>query len=421
MLKLWKNDHVSVDDAAATRRFIGVLHEAKGVTVSRQLNGEYSLKFNYPRGGKFEDRLMESLIVECEGQLYVIVKISRSSDLMYSVSCTHVFNFYAHKAHIPNLASTDSGDFIGEDAYKVIKEAVNKCNPYMGIIGFHLMTADELAKAGLEPISLNIDFESIDKTNLYDAVQRVIECAGMGELYVDNLNFAVVKRIGADTNMTLSTAVNMTDISVERDISEIITQLFVYGKDDMTIEAASSNTDGKDYIVSDMRLGYGIISGYKDFPDYTDPDKLFERALWELDEENPDRIDVPSINISGTMIDLARCGKNAVRLNLGDSVRVVDGGENIYERVIELTRYPYEPEEDSVSIGRVKKDMFFYLNQLGTLSKRYKDTSTYNGKIQGGKISGTVCGSAVKVRGAKLTADSDGNLYLNGKKVITEG
>lgn len=414
MLRLWRYDAVHYN--LMLRLLHGVLHEAKGVAVTRQINGDYSLTFSYPRGGRLEFRLKVGELVECEGQFFVITKISRSADMMYSVSCTHYFNYYAKKCHITNVAHTDTGDFIGEDAYKVLEEARNKSDPHMLV----LLSEDEIRTLGMEPISVKIDFESIDKTNLYDVVQKVIECAGKGEIYVDNDRFAVVERLGHDTRMTISTAINMTGITVEKDISELVTRLYVYGKDNMTIAAAAKNEGGKVYINSPNCSTYGEHSGYKDFPDYTDPDVLLERALWEFDEDNPDRIDIPSVNISGSMLDLARIGSNVVRLNIGDGVRVVDGGENIYERVIELTRHPYEPDEDSISIGRVRKDMFFYLNQLGTLAKRYKDTSTYNGKIQGAKLSGTVSSGAISVRGARLTADAEGNLYLNGKKIITE-
>ena len=446
MLKLWEHfvTNVSVNSSEPlTRLFIGVLSGASGAAVTHQINGDYTLSFKYPKGGRYAAAVTENRIIECEGQLFRIVRPSRSQDALLNVSCTHVFNYDAARTHIPNIASTDTGDFIGVSAYDVLKEAVRIANKYLHTKVFSLFDNEELEALGLTAIDVKIDFDSLDKTNLYDVILKIIECAGKGELYVDNYRFAIVERIGRDTDMTLSTSLNMSGISIEKDISEMITRLFVYGKDDVTIAAASGNTDGKPYIDSDTNKRYGIFCGYKDYPDYTDPNKLWERALWEFDEANQNRIDVPSVNISGSMLDLARIGKSCVRLNLGDGVRVLDNGDNIYERVLSITRYPYEAEVDSVSIGRMKKDMFFYLNQIGLLAKRYKNTSTYNGKIQGTKIIGTVAatsaattattalsvrtsdgvnisGSTINLRGNVLSVNADGNLCVNGKKIMIE-
>jgi hypothetical protein len=175
---------------------------------------------------------------------------------------------------------------------------------------------------------------------------------------------------------------------------------------------ATKNTDGTPYVENfgnsdDNTAGqYGIIDGYRDYPDCADADRLFERALWEMDPLNPDRVDVPAINISGSVADLSRLGENVDSLRLGDAVRVMDDGEGFTERVISITRYPFEPIADNVSIGRVKKDAYYYLSRLGVLIKRYSEVSTNDGRIMGTKLSGF----AIK----------NGELYFNGKRIVTE-
>ena len=274
----------------------------------------------------------------------------------------------------------------------------------------------------------------------------------------------------------------------------MITRLYPYGKDDAPI---SSVNNGKAYIESSNQAyivyedgayrqkGYGVKEGYKDYSDYMEPETILAHALWEFDPENEDRIDVPDINITGNIIDLSKLADGDIySVNLGDKVRVIDHGTEITERIIRIERYPYEPLETTVSIGRVKKDLFFYLNQMGLMSKRYSRNSTSNGKVSAQAIAGTVSASGVSsssgtgevslaqellkvvnggkikcrignyggafifevydnrsspvkalevssnglsikadtvaVENAELTADADGNLYINGKKILTE-
>ena len=399
MLRLYQDGVVSVE-TSSPRQFFGVLHEAVQICVSQQINGDYTLSFKYPKNGAYarHANFRPNSIVECDGQLFRIVKLSRSDEPLMEISCEHVFNYDAKRLHYPNVASTDTGDFIGEDAYGVLEA--------LDLGEFTLMSEAELAKLGMRRISVNIDFEGMDKTNLYDVMQKIIGCAGIGEIYADNYRIAIVERIGRDTKTVINTALNAQQLSVEYDTSELVTRLYPYGKDNLEITNATANEDGEMYILSTNWGRYGIIDGYRDYSDYVDPDLLMERALWEFDEENPNRLDVPSVNISGSVADLSRVGENVEKLGLGDGVKVIDGDEEFVERVISITRYPLESVADSVSIGRVKKDMFFYLNQLGLLAKRYKSISTNDGRVQGTKVSGFT------VR--------NGELYFNGKKIVTE-
>ncbi len=399
MLRLWMFC-VTEMDIQQHRYFVGVLREASDISVSHQINGDRTLTFKYPKNGEYAAHVSfrPNAIIECEGQLYRITRLSRSQDVQMSVSCEHVFNCDSKRWHIPNAASLESGDFIGEDAYTVL-ESVDTGS-------FSLLSNEELEELGMERISVNIDFESMDKTSLYDVMQKIIECAGFGEIYADNYKIAIVNRIGTDTAAVINTALNAEGITVEYDTSELVTRLYPYGKNNLEITNAGANEDGTMYLESKLAGTYGIIDGYRDYSDYTDPDKLMERAMWEFDEENPNRLDLPAVNITATAADLSRMDENAVSLRLGDRVRVIDGGEEFYERVISITRHPFESVPDELSIGRVKKDMFFYLNQLGVLAKRYKSVSTNDGKIQGTKLSGF----SIK----------DSEIYFNGKRILTE-
>ena len=51
-----------------------------------------------------------------------------------------------------------------------------------------------------------------------------------------------------------------------------------------------------------------------------------------------------------------------------------------------------------VSIGRIKKDLFFYLNQMGKFGRNYKKASTTSGKVSAKAISGVISADGVNVK-----------------------
>ncbi len=457
---------------------IRAIPEAEDVCISEAVNGDRTLDFSVPIGSAIE----AGQTVRCEGQFYRVQSTSADEEgRTVTVKCIHNFQFAAQRLHIPNLGSTDDSDLIGVNPYTVLAAAEDKLESS----AVRLFTESQLNELGMHWLGgtdspeIMIDFESTDKTTLWDVIQQVIEITGRGELYADNQRFALVERIGSDPGAVISDLRNLSGVTAETDVSGMVLRLYPYGADGLEITNADANATNTPFIESSNLTVYGAyyggFEGYRDY-DYDDPNKLFERALWEMDEDNPDRIDVPSVNISGTVTDIGLPEK----IGIGDTVTVMHNGVTITERVISIKRYPYDGTPSTVSIGRVKKDMFFYLNQLGILAQRYANISAYNGKIYGSKVKGAIEAASVSkvsdetqklnntdaqiiidaqgirilsggqtaflsarqgsfavggiavtdktavaadtltLGGLAFTADADGNLYFNGKKIMTE-
>lgn len=391
--------------------------EAYSVRVTREINGAHTLDFKYPENEK-TPLIKENKIVICEGQAYRVMNVSarQNGESVTEVRCSHIWNADAPNIHIQNIP-----DMIGVSPKSVISHAVRGTK-------FSLLTDSELHALGMKRVDadgLEIDFFSIDKTNPYDVVKAVIECCGKGELYTDNFKIALVERIGEDTAIRLDLGKNMENITVERNITDLVTRLYPYGKDDLHIGSVNG---GRQYIESENAAVYGIREGYRDWSDITKASTLYERALWEFDAENAERIDVPQISITGTYAELSKlAGYETEKLNIGDGVTVIDGENELYERVIKMEYYPYSPESASITIGRVKKDMFFYLEQIGTLARRYKKVSTTGGKVKASAVSGTIKNSgvisetittgSVTIGRNVITTDEEGNLLINGERI----
>lgn len=416
MLKLWAASVKATVPHPEPELLYAILGDAKDVVLNMQINQDYTLEFSNPKN---QEHLEVFNIIEYEGQLFRITQISRTEDAFAKVQCEHIFIYDAKRTHIPNIAALDSGDFIGEKATVVI-DAVIKGTGFT-----------KAQNTGLTEIDAYIDFESMDKTNVYDVLMKVIENAGWGELYVDNYSFLIAEHIGTERDIVVAAGNNLKNYTIEKDVSEMITRLYPYGKDNMEITNSQYNAAGLPYIKS-KNEGGTVFSGYNDYSDCIDPDALYTRAMWEFDESNPDRLDIPAINISGTFI-------GGTEVELGDRVCFIEDGIVYFVRVISITRHPYDSEPDNISLGRIKRDMYYYLNRVGALTKRYKQMSTSSGKVQGNRISGSVTSKIktssvsasrisasnissdiINIAGVSLSAGADGSLYISGKKVVLE-
>lgn len=379
-----------------------VLNNAYNVKETRILNDTGSIEFDYPYDEKAR-LISQNMLVSVNGHIY---EISRTTRNMNGADSLHVYGtphfvYEAQKAFIPTI-----GDNIGKSSRYVLKQAIDIISEFKKYVGerciFHIMTEAELTAKGMKWVAddkLLIDFFSTDKTNLWDVIKTIIENLGRGEIYhetgIDSsnnvvCNIAIVERIGKDNGVRLRLEKNMQSISIERNVSDMITRLWAFGSDDLTV---SSVNGGKAYIDSPNIEKYGVQEGYKDYSDYTSADKLYRNAKWEFDEDNEDRIDAPQLTISGKLIDLSKLAEYgaAEKLEIGDTVHVFDiDGTEYVQRVIEYQAYPLEPKESNISIGHIRRDFFIGLWQTEQATKKHAKWQTANNSVNIRKVQGTV-------------------------------
>ena len=379
-----------------------VLNNAYNVKETRILNDTGSLEFDYPYDEKAR-LISQNMLVSVNNHIYEISRTTRNmsgTDVLHVYGTPH-FVYEAQKAFIPTI-----GDHIGKSSRVVLQAAVDIISKFKKSVGenciFHIMTNAELSEKGMKWVAddeLLIDFFSTDKTNLWDVIKTIIENLGRGEIYhetgIDSsnnvvCNIAIVERIGTDNGVRLRLEKNMQSISIERNVSDMITRLWAFGSDDLTV---SSVNGGKAYIDSPNIEKYGVQEGYKDYSDYTSADKLYRNAKWEFDEDNEDRIDAPQLTISGKLIDLSKLAEYgaAEKLEIGDTVHVFDiDGTEYVQRVIEYQAYPLEPKESNISIGHIRRDFFIGLWQTEQATKKHAKWQTANNSVNIRKVQGTV-------------------------------
>lgn len=379
-----------------------VLNNAYNVKETRILNDTGSIEFDYPYDEKAR-LISQNMLVSVNGHIY---EISRTTRNMNGADSLHVYGtphfvYEAQKAFIPTIS-----DHIGKSSRYVLKQAIDIISDFKKTVKekciFHIMTNAELTAKGMKWVAddeLLIDFFSTDKTNLWDVIKTIIENLGRGEIFHETTidsnnnivcNIAIVERIGTDNGVRLRLEKNMQSISIERNVSDMITRLWAFGSDDLTV---SSVNGGKAYIDSPNIEKYGVQEGYKDYSDYTSAAKLYRNAKWEFDEDNEDRIDVPQMTISGKLIDLSKLAEYgaAEKLEIGDTVHVFDiDGTEYVQRVIEYQAYPLEPKESNISIGHIRRDFFIGLWQTEQATKKHSKWQTANNSVNIRKVQGTV-------------------------------
>ena len=379
-----------------------VLNCAYNVKETRILNDTGSIEFDYPYDEKAR-LISQNMLVSVNGHIYEISRTTRNmngADSLHIYGTPH-FVYEAQKAFIPTI-----GDHIGETSRAVLQAAVKIISDFKEEVKekciFHIMTNAELTEKGMKWVAddeLLIDFFATDKTNLWDVIKTIIENLGRGEIFHETTidsnnnivcNIAIVERIGTDNDVRLRLEKNMQSISIERNVSDMITRLWAFGSDDLTV---SSVNGGKAYIDSPNIEKYGVQEGYKDYSDYTSAEKLYRNAKWEFDEDNEDRIDVPQLTISGKLIDLSKLAEYgaAEKLEIGDTVHVFDiDGTEYVQRVIEYQAYPLEPKESNISIGHIRRDFFIELWQTSEKTKKFAKWQTANNSVNIRKVQGTV-------------------------------
>lgn len=387
------------------------LSNAVNVQITEDMERPHTLTFEYPMIDDKAEKITENRIVSVEGQAYRLYDVSRiySGSRILRAKAERIFYRDAQDYHIPTIGNdTDpSKSTIGCDPYVVIREAVKGTK-------FELIPDNELAEMGMTRIGadgLKIDFFPTDKINIYDAITNVMETAGKGELYVDNFRIAVVERIGEDNGVRLSLTKNLQSLTVQYSSDQFATRLYAYGKDDMTI---SSVNDGKPYVQNDEAVKkYGVICASRDYPDYTDPEKIKAHAEWDLmGEGNYNRLDEPRLTLTCDMLALDKLEEygSMEKIHLGDVVYVYDDNTRYTKRVMSMTYYPYENKQPTVTIGLPStRNAFFQAWQKSKIFKSVLWNTARGKKVKTNNFHGTVNSTQnpVKSENKKLTLDGD--------------
>lgn len=342
-----------------SRNGLGYLNNVLSSQITDEINGEYSLTFEYPMSEPMaseivEDRYVKEKVADGTSQIFVIRKIQKDFDKM-SVYCTHLFYLL-------------NDDFL-EDVYPQNLSP----KPFLDWI---------LAKANYQlPFIANSDIAT-SKTARYvrkNVVESILgntdnsmySLWGM-ELKRDNWNIGLKARLGADKGEKLIFGKNITGINLSIDTTGIYTRIMPIGFDGLLLPEKYIDADNINdypypriclYQFSNIRYDPNDPTAYQTLDDAY---QALRDATQELFNKGINR---PSINVQIDWIELSKTEEykqySALeRVDLGDTIHCEVLGMNYDARVIKTIYNALTDRIDYFEIGSAKPSITSTMNQL---------------------------------------------------------
>ncbi len=294
---------------------LGYLTKAKGVEVRERLNGEALLSFEVPYDKDTEELVaLENYVKLDDGnssQLYVIksVEYGDSGKRTLVIRAVHVYIELVDE-YIDRVV-----DLLGVTASEALTEALQGTEFSVGVV---------------EPTELHdIDLTEISSQKAVQEIRKKWDC----DLWFDNRTVNLGER-GSDNGAEIRYGREMKALRKPSKSSDVITRLYPYGRDGLTIEGVN---DGVKYVDSPNIGNYRRPKqASKRWNDITDASELKARAERYLAEQ-----DTPEISYEVDFLELANIGVSGI----GDTVTITHVPfdlKTVGSRVVELSRYPFE-------------------------------------------------------------------------------
>ena len=361
MLNLY--DKNTTDFSKSGKYIIG---NATNVLKYREINGEYYITFDLPINDVALKFITLFDYIKSGNQLYIVRSIEKikTNNPIVKIKALHVVS------ELNNIHIQYFPEQIGVAVDSMIKTAINGSK-------FTYLTDAEADALGLTLIKDETDLlGTYDKVSAIEIVKKIIETLQRGELYTNNYKIALVERLGKNNGVILETNHNLTNITRFDDTSELMNKIFVYGNGDISTATG--------YIESAESIAlYGERVGYVNFSDVDDLDELQNKSLWLINENNPDRIDMPTTTITCGVIDLHKLGIQQ-KIEIGDTVRIFDRnlGVNQLLRCVKIEEYPFQPTNGTFTFGAAPLTYSQLLTKLELNKENLQKYSNTDGKIQ---------------------------------------
>ena len=335
--------------------------------VSYEINGDYNLSFDMLAN----DRCAP--YIDVKNYIYVSLDKRIEKGYEFNLQWFRITAVTRDKTTLKVVAK----HIIHDGAQSFVPKFDEHIGRYSGEIfadiwadsNFYVMSEQDIINDHLSmtPCEVFTDFEKQDKQSRKDLTDLLMQNINQGELYIDNNNIALVDEIGVDyPELELAECKNLESLTIDEDSDGLITRLYAYGKDSLDLTATDI---GAEYIDSPYIDIYGVREGYYEWSGISDPERLQAQAEWLFDPVNQNRIDVPRVSITGKITDLAGRGENDIEYHIGQRVRLPQYSDEQF-RIIKIDWHPLRPFETEITIGKVKKDLFYYFKYFNNTETR---------------------------------------------------
>lgn len=200
-------------------------------------------------------------------------------------------------------------------------------------------------------VDANTKLRTLKLTNV-SVYQIILECCAVYgcEVWFDTLSKVIrfyTKR-GMNRGAYVYSELNLRDRDYQSDTYDLVTRLYPYGKDGLTI---TSINGGLEYIDNTQFTGKIIERKWLD-ERYTNAQVLYDDAVAVLDELSKPRVSfrVDVLNLVGSRPEYA-----ILDFQLGDTVRIFDKANQFMDtqRIVRLVEYPLSPEKNKADFSNI--------------------------------------------------------------------
>lgn len=347
--------------------------------VTEQLNGLFSLEFDYPIHAKASDKLRPEMIVKCpvpelQDQLFRIVERDDSIGGLLHIVAHHIFYDLAK-----NLI---------EDTYIVNKNGSGALTQLLGATAVghsftgtsNITTVNNVRLVRLNPVEVLID---ADLDNGYQVHYG-------GEIVRDNFSISMLVHRGSDNGVQIRDKKNLTGYKSDLDYSSIVTRIMPEGYDGLFLpEKYVDSPLISSYVSPKIKvIKYDNVKGGDEEGEFATKELAYAelRRLAAL-EFTVSHIDKPTATYDVEFAPLERTEEykefsSLETINLGDTVSVIhaDDGFSVTARMVEYRYDPILKAFISITLGNVMPkftDVAKDIKKVDTKVEQAKDDANY--------------------------------------------
>lgn len=349
---------------------LGFLTDLISAKVTDNLNGDYSLFFEYKINGHLSEYIKNENIVKCQvedgsKQLFIIKNIQKTFNSI-QVSCKHIFYLLIDN-FLEDVAPTR---LACESFFKWFLDRTNYSHNFVAHSNISdIKSARYIRRNPVEAI-------------LGDSNNSMVNLFG-GELKRDNFDIYFNYRIGADNHVKLIIGKNIKGITITTNTDSIHTRIMPQGFDGLFLpeKYVDSPLIG---IYPNPKIYKAEFSDIKYDPEDDDAYNTLDEAYNALRSATYDLfnngIDKPTINVKIDWIELSKTNEyknysNLERVRLGDTITVDLLGLTYTTRVIKTIYNPLTEVIESFELGVPKANICTSTNNIQRQLEQINPTS----------------------------------------------
>ena len=347
--------------------------------VSEQLNGLFSLEFDYPIQAKASDKLRPEMIVKCpvpelQDQLFRIVERDDSIGGLLHIVAHHIFYDLAK-----NLI---------EDTYIVNKNGSGALTQLLGATAIphtftgtsNISAVNNVRLVRLNPVEVLLD---ADLDNGFQARYG-------GEIVQDNFLISILAHRGSDNGLQIRDKKNLTGYESDLDYSSIVTRIMPEGYEGLFLPEKYFDSPLINYYVSPKIkvIKYDNVKVGDEEGEFATKELAYaELRRLAAQEFTVGHIDLPTATYDVEFAPLERTEEykdfaSLETIYLGDTVSVIHAEDrfNVTARMVEYKYDPLLKAFISITLGSVMPkftDVAKDIKKVDTKVEQVKDDANY--------------------------------------------